>query len=87
MAPPSQLNIATSSINRLLKEESSYRTELSNQEKRVEKLKGGGGDSEEAGNREFQLRQEVGLSTHLLMLLFQILYIYCLNRKTFSLFF
>ena len=56
---PTPLGIATSSINRLLKEESSYKTELSNQETRLEKLKAGGGDPD---NVEFQLKQEVSVS-------------------------
>lgn len=62
MPPPSQLAIATSSLNRLIKEEASYRTELTNQRNRVEKLQAGGGDEEDAGNSEFQLRQEVRVS-------------------------
>lgn len=65
MAPPPPLSVATNSINRLLKEESSYRTELATQQQRVEKLQadggGGGEDEEDGGNREFRLRQEVGL--------------------------
>lgn len=63
MPPPSQLAIATSSLNRLVKEESSYRTELASQQKRVEKLQAGGGDDEDVGNLEFQLRQEVCVDT------------------------
>ncbi len=64
MGPPSQLSIATSSITRLLKEESSYRTELASQQKRIEQLQteAGAGDAEEGeekGNQEFRLRQEV----------------------------
>lgn len=59
MAPPTPLSVATKSINRLLKEESSYRTELVNQQQRVEKLQAGGGTEEVAGNTEFRLRQEV----------------------------
>ncbi|KAL9128030.1 MAG: hypothetical protein Q9175_007617 [Cornicularia normoerica] len=58
MAPPTPLSVATKSINRLLKEESSYRTELVNQQQRVEKLQAGGGTEEVAGNTEFRLRQE-----------------------------
>jgi tubulin-specific chaperone A len=70
MAPPSQLSIATSSINRLLKEESSYRTELAGQRKRLEKLEAdvdGGAEEEEVGNREFELKQEVCFSFIYLM--------------------
>ena len=66
MGPPSQLSIATSSINRLLKEESSYRTELAAQQKSVEQSQteagaGGAEEGEEKGNREFSLRQEVSI--------------------------
>ncbi|KAL6714592.1 tubulin folding cofactor A [Lecanora helva] len=68
MAPPSQLAIATSSINRLLKEESLYRAELKSQERQLEKLKGDGsvpavnhqeaGEAEKGnGNEEFLIRQ------------------------------
>lgn len=64
MPPPSPLSIATSSINRLLKEESSYRTELVAQEKRIEGLESqteDGAEDAEEGNREFSLRQEVSI--------------------------
>ena len=48
-----------------MKEESSYRTELVAQEKRIEGLETGmgtgDGDAEEDGNREFSLRQEVSI--------------------------
>ena len=40
MAPPSQLAIATSALQRLLKEEKSYHTELAQQEARIKKLRG-----------------------------------------------
>lgn len=74
MPPPSPLSIATSSLQRLVKEEKSYHAELRQQEVRVQKLEGAGrgvdGEAkdgaegeeepeEEKGNREFQLRQEV----------------------------
>ena len=59
MAPPTPLSVATNSINRLLKEESSYRTELATQQRRVEQLQAGGADEDDAGNTEFRLRQEV----------------------------
>ena len=61
MAPPSELAIATSSVNRLLKEEKSYRTELQNQQKRVDKLEAGGeeDEDEDVGNVDFRLKQEV----------------------------
>lgn len=60
MPAPSPLSIATSSITRLLKEESSYRTELTTQQKRLEKseTEDSAGDVEDEGNREFRLRQE-----------------------------
>lgn len=68
MAPLHPLSVATNSITRLLKEESSYRTELATQQQRVEQLQanndGGGGegnDEEDGGNSEFRLRQEVSL--------------------------
>jgi tubulin-specific chaperone A len=62
MPPPSQLHIATQSVSRLLKEETSYHKELGQQQGRVTKLedeiKAGG--SGEDGNAEFMLKQEVG---------------------------
>ncbi|KAK4906115.1 hypothetical protein LTR28_000655 [Elasticomyces elasticus] len=54
MAPPSQLSIATSSVNRLVKEEASYHKELEQQHARIAKLDEDGGDE----NAEYQLRQE-----------------------------
>lgn len=60
MAPPSQLAIATSAVNRLVKEEASYHKELEQQQARIEKLKQGSSDEE---NAEWNLKQEVcGLS-------------------------
>lgn len=58
MAPPSQIAIATSSLNRLVKEEKSYHKELEQQEAGIAKLEQGGGDDENE-NADFQLRQEV----------------------------
>lgn len=58
MPPPSQLAIATSSLNRLIKEESSYHREHEQQTARIAKLEQGGGGDE---NAEFTLKQEVGL--------------------------
>ena len=55
MAPPSQLSIATSSVMRLIKEESSYHKELQQQETRLETLKKEGGDE----NFEYTMKQEV----------------------------
>jgi hypothetical protein len=56
MAPPSQLAIATSSLQRLVKEEASYHKELEQQQASISKLESGGGDE----NAEYQLKQEVG---------------------------
>ncbi|MCJ1338714.1 hypothetical protein MMC09_004003 [Bachmanniomyces sp. S44760] len=54
MAPPSQLYIATSSLLRLVKEESSYHQELQQQESRLKKLQGEAGDE----NHEYIVKQE-----------------------------
>lgn len=55
--PRSQLEITTSSVLRLVKEEASYHSEIEQQEQRLAKLeKGEGGDDE---NREYLLKQEV----------------------------
>ncbi|KEQ73240.1 putative tubulin-specific chaperone Rbl2 [Aureobasidium namibiae CBS 147.97] len=56
MAPPSQLAIATSAVNRLVKEEASYHKELEQQQARIEKLKQASSDEE---NAEWNLKQEV----------------------------
>lgn len=71
MPPPTPLAIATSSLLRLLKEESSYHAELATQESRAQKLQaslehpdrnGAGEDGEDAdGNAEWRLKQEVRL--------------------------
>jgi tubulin-specific chaperone A len=61
MAPPSQLAIATSSVQRLVKEEASYHKELTQQQARLEKLLASTGEEE---NAEYQLKQEVSLSSH-----------------------
>ncbi|KAI9720680.1 MAG: hypothetical protein M1812_002860 [Candelaria pacifica] len=58
MAPPSQLSVATSSVQRLVKEEASYRTELQQQETRIQKLQTSNGSNDDDGNAEYQLRQE-----------------------------
>ena len=55
MAPPSKLSIATSSVQRLVKEESSYHRELEQQEARIIKLQ----DENSGENAEYLLRQEV----------------------------
>lgn len=56
MAPRSQLEIFTSSVQRLVKEEASYHNEVKQQTERVQKL-----ESQEGGdeNREYMLNQEV----------------------------
>ncbi|GAB7360870.1 hypothetical protein MBLNU230_g0856t1 [Neophaeotheca triangularis] len=56
MPPPSQLAIATSSLNRLVKEEASYHKELEQQQSRIAKLESNP-DSENE-NAEYELRQE-----------------------------
>jgi tubulin-specific chaperone A len=65
MPPPSQLAIATSSVNRLLKEEASYHKELEQEQNKVEALKekidSGAGDDD--GNASFMLKQQVGPQT------------------------
>ncbi|KAF7158601.1 hypothetical protein CNMCM5623_003661 [Aspergillus felis] len=56
MAPRSQLEIATSSVERLVKEEASYHRELQQQTERIQKL-----ESQQAGddeNQEYMLKQE-----------------------------
>ena len=61
MAPPPPLSVATNAINRLLKEESSYRAELADQQRRVAGLRArGDGDEGDGGNGAFRLGQEVG---------------------------
>lgn len=62
MPPPSPLAIATSSINRLLKEELSYEKELTNQKARLAALQQSDSTNEdEVGNAAFRLRQEVSV--------------------------
>lgn len=57
MAPRSQLEITTSSVTRLVKEEASYHKELQQQTERIKKLEADtAGDDE---NREYTLKQEV----------------------------
>lgn len=55
MAPPSQLAIATSSVQRLVKEEASYHKELVHQQASVEKLLA---STDEDENKEYKLKQE-----------------------------
>lgn len=62
MPPPSQLSIATSALQRLVKEEASYHKELSQQQARIDKLESqaqAGDEEGEEGNRDFALKQEV----------------------------
>jgi tubulin-specific chaperone A len=59
MAPPSPLAIATSSLQRLVKEEASYYKELEKQEARLKKVEE---STEEDENREYTLKQEVSPS-------------------------
>lgn len=61
MPTPTPLSIATSSLNRLVKEESSYHKELSQQQARIAKLEAGEGKEDE--NAEFVLKQEVSTSS------------------------
>ena len=53
---PSQLAIATSSLNRLVKEEKSYHDERKQQEEKIAKLEQGGSNDE---NADYILKQEV----------------------------
>ncbi len=55
---PSQIQIAISVLQRLLKEEQSYYKEQEQQEARITKLENQDGSSDE--NHEYQLKQEVG---------------------------
>ena len=54
---PSQVQIAISSLRRLLKEEQSYFKEQEQQEARINKLENQPDSSDE--NHEYQLKQEV----------------------------
>jgi tubulin-specific chaperone A len=58
MAPPSPLSIATSAVQRLVKEEASYHHELQQQQQRIQRLESETGPDED-GNREYALKQEV----------------------------
>ena len=57
---PSQVQIATGALQRLVKEETSYFKELDQQKARIAKLEKGEGDDPD--NQEFQLKQEVSLT-------------------------
>lgn len=56
MPPPSPLSIATGSVLRLVKEETSYQKEMQQQQSRISKLEQGDGADE---NADFILKQEV----------------------------
>ncbi|KAL8890730.1 MAG: hypothetical protein Q9205_004086 [Flavoplaca limonia] len=60
MSRPSPLAISVGSVRRLLKEETTYRTELTNQEARLRRWEseGDGEDDETTGNREWAIKQE-----------------------------
>ncbi|KAI9736834.1 MAG: hypothetical protein M1818_005885 [Claussenomyces sp. TS43310] len=55
MAPPSSLAIATSVVQRLVKEEASYHKELEKQEARLQQTQASDDGDE---NKEYQLKQE-----------------------------
>ncbi|KAF9885262.1 hypothetical protein FE257_013060 [Aspergillus nanangensis] len=55
MAPRSQLEISTASVQRLVKEEASYHSELQQQTQRIQRLEAETGHDE---NREYMLKQE-----------------------------
>ncbi|KAK6581868.1 hypothetical protein PZA11_005565 [Diplocarpon coronariae] len=59
MAPPTPLAIATSALQRLIKEEVSYENELKGQETRLESILA---TKDEDENREYKLKQEVSNS-------------------------
>lgn len=61
MPPPPQLTIATNTLTRLVKEESSYHREHEQQRARIAKLESEiqNGTAEDE-NAEFTVRQEVG---------------------------
>ena len=61
MPAPSQLAIATSSLQRLAKEEASYHKELQIQQKSIDRLEQNQTEEtdDDRGNHEFQLKQEV----------------------------
>ncbi len=60
---PSQVQIATGVLQRLVKEEQSYYKEMDQQKARISKIEKGEGD--DAENRDFQLKQEVGATIYL----------------------
>lgn len=79
MPQPTALAIATSSLQRLVKEEASYHSELQMQQKSIDRLESSRTTTEEdagddEGNQEFLLRQEVCL--FLIPSIYLIIYIY-----------
>ncbi|KAL3474324.1 tubulin binding cofactor A, partial [Aspergillus californicus] len=56
MAPRSQLEIATGAVQRLIKEEASYKRELEQQKGRIQKLEAQAPSEDE--NRDYLLKQE-----------------------------
>ncbi|KAL4910186.1 hypothetical protein BDW74DRAFT_49278 [Aspergillus multicolor] len=56
MAPRSQLEITTSAVQRLIKEEASYRREAEQQKERIKKLEAQDPSADE--NRDYMLKQE-----------------------------
>lgn len=58
MPPPSQLTIATSAVQRLVKEEASYHKELEKQQSRLASTKE---NKDGDDNAEYQIKQEVRL--------------------------
>jgi hypothetical protein len=86
MPAPSQLAIATSSLQRLAKEEASYHKELQMQQKSIDRLEKSQIEEtdEDRGNHAFQLKQEVRAQmTEFLPILLTSLSTYCvLNRMS-----
>ncbi len=78
MPSPSQLAIATSSVQRLIKEEASYYKELTKQEARLQQTERAQGHGDADENADFTLRQEVCLSLPCPTLLYPpLLYLAC----------
>ena len=59
---PSQIQVASNALERLLKEEQSYYKEQEQQETSIAKLEKESGGEDEDGNKAFQLKQEVCLT-------------------------
>ena len=60
MAPPSQLQISLSALQRLVKEEASYHKEMDQQKSRIAELEAKSGSQADGDeNDEYQLKQEV----------------------------